>query len=128
MQLFAFLLIGLIYFSSCSKGSDSQKPVVTIITPIAHDTIPNSESEIMMQFTATDNSSLSSIILEINDANGSNVYADTKEIYGTSYSYKNSFVILKHPLKTKELIMTVHVLDENKNETIVSDDFFIAGK
>ena len=39
MQLFAFLLIGLTHFSSYSKVGDSQKPVVTIITPVAHDVI-----------------------------------------------------------------------------------------
>ena len=127
MKIVLACCLGLLLFTQCGKLSDSVKPVITIISPIHKDTIPGEENEVVMQFTASDDKALSSLILEINDENGINYFADTKQIFGTSYSYKNSFIVFKHS-KIKELIMTVHVMDENKNETVVSSDFYLAPK
>ena len=127
MRIILICCFGLVIFAQCGKMTDKIKPTVTIISPLTKDTILGTESEVVMQFNAKDDNALTSLILEINDVNGINYFADTKQIFGTSYSYKNSFSVSKHS-KIKELIMTVHVLDENKNETVVSSDFFLAPK
>ena len=128
MKFIPLCLYFLTLLTGCNKVGDTEKPKVSISYPINNDTIPVTESEVIMQFTATDNTALSSLILDITDVNGNSFFADSKEIYGTSYNYKNSFSILIHPSKTKELIMTVHILDENKNESISTSTFYLAPK
>ena len=127
MKIVLFCFFGLFIFIRCGKLSDKVKPMITIISPHTKDTIPGVDNEVTMQFTASDNDALTSLILDISDINGINYFADTKQIFGTSYTYKNSFIVSKHS-KMKELIMTVHVLDENKNETVVTSDFYLAPK
>ena len=126
MKFMFFSILALFFFTGCSKLSDTEKPKITITSPVQNDTIAGSISEVQMEFIATDNATLSTFILEITDNNGSSLFADSKQIYGSSYSYKNSFVVLKHPLKTKELTMIVHIVDEAKNETISSTTFYLA--
>ena len=125
MKFFFVLFTFLFSILGCSKLNDTEKPVITIISPNSNDTIPASLSEVNLQFTATDNIALSSLILEINDTNGSNYFADSKEIYGKNYSYKNSFVVLKNT-KLKALVMKVHVLDDAKNECVSTRTFYLA--
>lgn len=126
MKFVVFCLFTTILLSSCSKMGDTEKPKITITSPIHKDTIYGSETEVLMQFTASDNASLTSLILEIKDSNGSVLFADSKQIFGTSYTYKNSFVITKTPLKTRELTMFVHITDESNNEEVTSTTFFIS--
>ncbi len=126
MKFVFFSIIALYSITSCSKLSDTEKPKITITSPSQNDTIPGSISEVTMEFITTDNATLSSLILEIADKNGSSLFADTKQIFGSSYTYKNSFDVIKHPLKTKELTMTVHIIDEGKNEAISSTTFFLS--
>lgn len=124
-----FLLLGIITivtFTKCKKVNDTEKPKISITSPINKDTLPVSQSEVLMQFTATDNKDLSSMIIDISDDVGNNYYGESKEIYGTTYTYKNSFNILVHPSKIKTLTMTVHILDQSKNETIESSTFFLS--
>ena len=120
--IFLFLLVTTF---GCSKLNDSEKPVITITSPKTNDTIPASTSEVNLQFTATDNSALSSLILEINDLAGNNYFADTKSLYGKNYSYKNSFVVVKNT-KLKALVMKVIILDEAKNESVSTTSFYLA--
>ena len=110
----------------CSKLNDSEKPVITILSPNPNDTIPASTSEVILQFTATDNTALSSLSLEINDTNGNNFFTDSKELDGEKYSYKNSFMIVKQPTKTKALIFSIQLTDENKNQVISNSTFYIS--
>lgn len=126
MKLVCFGVLVVLFFTQCSKFGDTEKPIITINSPLNQDTIPGAASEVIMQFTATDNKSLSSLILEISDSNGNKYFSDTKSIFGTSYNYKNSFSIAKHSSKYKELTMTVHIIDETNNEAISSTTFFIA--
>ena len=126
MKYVVFCFFTSILLSSCSKMGDTEKPKVTITSPNQKDTISGSVSEVSMQFNASDNISLSSLILEITDSNGSVLFADSKQIFGTSYAYKNSFVITKHPSKIKELTMVVHISDESHNEEITSATFYLA--
>ena len=126
MKLVCLGVLVILFFTQCSKFEDTEKPIITIQSPLNHDTIPGAVSEVTMQFTATDNKSLSSLILEITDSNGNNNFSDTKSIFGTNYNYKNSFIIAKHSSKYKELIMTVHIIDETKHEAIASSTFLIA--
>lgn len=128
MKLIVISFLSVIVFSRCSKMGDTEKPTINISSPTINDTISGNEDEVIMQFTATDNESLSTLVLEIQDTNGVNLFADSKQIFGTNYSYKNSFLILKHPLKTKELFMTVHISDESHNEHVSSTRFFLAPK
>lgn len=121
---FIFFLLVITAFG-CSKLNDNEKPVITITSPKTNDTIPASTSEVNLQFTATDNNALSSLILEINDLNGKNYFADSKVIYGKNYSYKNSFTVVKNT-KLKALVMKVIVLDEAKNESISTTSFYLA--
>ena len=125
MKFFFVLLTFLFSILGCSKLNDTEKPVITIISPNSNDTIPASLSEVNLQFTATDNIALSSLILEINDTNGSNYFADSKVIYGKNYSYKNSFAVVKNT-KLKALVMKVHVLDDAKNECVSTRTFYLA--
>ena len=125
MKFFFVLLTFLFSILGCSKLNDTEKPVITIISPNSNDTIPASLSEVNLQFTATDNIALSSLILEINDTNGSNYFADSKKMYGKNYSYKNSFVVLKNT-KLKALVMKVHVLDDAKNDCVSTTTFYLA--
>jgi hypothetical protein len=125
MKFFFVLLTFLFSILGCSKLNDTEKPVITIISPNSNDTIPASLSEVNLQFTATDNIALSSLILEINDTNGSTYFADSKKMYGKNYSYKNSFVVLKNT-KLKALVMKVHVLDDAKNDCVSTTTFYLA--
>ncbi len=125
MKFFFVLFTFLFSILGCSKLNDTEKPVITIISPNSNDTIPASLSEVNLQFTATDNIALSSLILEINDTNGSNYFADSKVIYGKNYSYKNSFAVVKNT-KLKALVMKVHVLDDAKNECVSTRTFYLA--
>ncbi len=121
---FIFFLLIITTFG-CSKLNDNEKPVITIISPSTNDTIPSSTSEVNLQFTATDDSALSSVILEINDLHGNNYFADSKALYGKNYSYKNSFIVLKNN-KLRALVMKVILLDEAKNESVSSTSFYLA--
>ncbi len=121
---FIFFLLVITTFG-CSKLNDKEQPVITITSPKTNDTIPASTSEVNLQFTATDNNALSSLILEINDLTGNNYYADSKALYGKNYSYKNSFTVVKNT-KLKALVMKVIVLDEAKNESISTTSFYLA--
>ena len=121
---FIFFLLVITTFG-CSKLNDKEQPVITITSPKTNDTIPASTSEVNLQFTATDNNALSSLILEINDLTGNNYYTDSKSLYGKNYSYKNSFTVVKNT-KLKELVMKVIILDEAKNESISSTSFYLA--
>ena len=125
MKFFFVLFTFLFSILGCSKLNDTEKPVITIISPKSNDTIPASLSEVNLQFTATDNIALSSLILEINDTNGSTYFADSKKMYGKNYSYKNSFVVLKNT-KLKALVMKVHVLDDAKNDCVSKTTFYLA--
>ena len=125
MKFFFVLFTFLFSILGCSKLNDTEKPVITIISLNSNDTIPASLSEVNLQFTATDNIALSSLILEINDTNGSNYFADSKVIYGKNYSYKNSFAVVKNT-KLKALVMKVHVLDDAKNECVSTRTFYLA--
>ena len=125
MKFFFVLFTFLFSILGCSKLNDTEKPVITIISPNSNDTIPASLSEVNLQFTATDNIALSSLILEINDTNGSTYFADSKKMYGKNYSYKNSFVVLKNT-KLKALVMKVHVLDDAKNDCVSTTTFYLA--
>ena len=64
MKFFFVLFTFLFSILGCSKLNDTEKPVITIISPNSNDTIPASLSEVNLQFTATDNNALSSLILE----------------------------------------------------------------
>lgn len=125
MKFFFVLFTFLFSILGCSKLNDIEKPVITIISPNQNDTITASYSEVSLQFTATDNIALSSLILEINDTNGSTYFADSKKMYGKNYSYKNSFVVLKNT-KLKALVMKVHVLDDAKNDCVSTTTFYLA--
>jgi hypothetical protein len=133
LEYFMFLAMkfNFVFFSflisilGCSKLNDTEKPVIKIISPNQNDTIPASSSEVSLQFTAIDNIALSSLILEINDTNGSTYFADSKKLYGKNYSYKNSFVVLKNT-KLKALVMKVHVLDDAKNDCVSTTTFYLA--
>jgi hypothetical protein len=122
-QFIFFLLI--ITTFGCNKLKDNEKPVITITSPKTNDTITGNTSEINLQFTATDNSALSSLSLEINDLTGNNYYTDSKALYGKNYSYKNSFEVVKNT-KLKALVMKVIILDEAKNESISTTTFYLA--
>jgi hypothetical protein len=123
---FIFVFFILLFLTlGCSKLNDTEKPVITIISPILNDTIAASTSDVNLQFKATDNTALSSLVLEINDTNGSTYFTDSKELFGKNYSYKNSFVVLKNT-KLKALVMKVHVLDDTKNECVSTTTFYLA--
>jgi len=125
MKLLYIALLLLLTTYSCSKQNDSEKPVISISSPKTNDTIPASSSEVVIQFSATDNNALASLLLEINDLNGNNYFTDSKAIYGKNYSYKNSFVVVKNT-KLKALLMKVTILDEAKNESTATTSFYLA--
>lgn len=122
--IFSSILITLISIR-CSKLKDTEKPIISIISPKSNDTIFGTNSEVHLDFTASDNSKLSSILLEINDLNGKNYFTDTKTLTGQNYSYKNSFLVLKNT-KLKALVMQVKILDESDNENIALSTFYLA--
>ena len=109
----------------CSKINDSEKPIINILSPKTNDTISGNNSEVFLEFTASDNNRLASLNLEINDENGKNYFADTKILAGQNYSYKNSFLVLKNT-KLKALVMKVNILDESKNESLSLRTFYLA--
>lgn len=122
--IFLIFLITLISIR-CSKLKDTEKPIISILSPKSNDTIFGTNSEVHLDFTASDNSKLSSILLEINDLNGKNYFTDTKTLTGQNYSYKNSFLVLKNT-KLKALVMQVKILDESDNENIALSTFYLA--
>ncbi len=109
----------------CSKLNDSEKPSINILSPKTNDTISGNNSEVFLEFTASDNNKLASLYLEINDENGKNYFADTKTLAGQNYSYKNSFLVVKNT-KLKALVMKVNILDEAKNESLSLRTFYLA--
>jgi hypothetical protein len=95
------------------------------LSPKTNDTISGNNSEVFLEFTASDNNRLASLYLEINDENGKNYFTDTKTLAGQNYSYKNSFLVLKNT-KLKALVMKVSILDETKNESLSLRTFYLA--
>jgi hypothetical protein len=95
------------------------------LSPKSNDTIPGNNSEVYLEFTASDNNTLANLYLEINDVNGNNYFTDTKTLAGQNYSYKNSFIVLKNT-KLKALVMKVNIIDEAKNESLSTRTFYLA--
>lgn len=123
---FIFLLCFIIFGTiSCSKFKDTEKPIITILSPRSNDTITGSNTEVFLNFSASDNEKLSSLLLEISDTNGNTYFTDTKTLSGLNYSYKNSFLVLKNT-KIKALVMKVRILDVSGNENIALSSFYLA--
>jgi hypothetical protein len=122
-----YFIFFLFYFSlfGCSKLKDDEKPKITVVLPKMNDTIRSNNTEVDLQFYASDNLGLSSLILEINDVSGNNYFSDTKTLHGKEYSYKNSFIVLKNT-KIKPLVMKIHIQDENQNEEVCYTTFYLA--
>ena len=109
----------------CRKLNDVEKPIINILSPKSNDTISGNNSEVYLEFTASDNNTLANLYLEINDVNGNNYFSDTKTLAGQNYSYKNSFLVLKNT-KLKALVMKVNIIDEAKNESLSTRTFYLA--
>ena len=109
----------------CRKLNDVEKPIISILSPKSNDTIPGNNSEVYLEFTASDNNTLANLYLEINDVNGNNYFSDTKTLAGQNYSYKNSFLVLKNT-KLKALVMKVNIIDDAKNESLSTRTFYLA--
>ena len=109
----------------CRKLNDVEKPIINILSPKSNDTISGNNSEVYLEFTASDNNTLANLYLEINDVNGNNYFSDTKTLAGQNYSYKNSFIVLKNT-KLKALVMKVNIIDEAKNESLSTRTFYLA--
>jgi hypothetical protein len=125
MKLILIYCLFIAFSIGCSKLNDSEKPSINILSPKTNDTISGNNSEVFLEFTASDNNKLTLLNLEINDENGKNYFADTKTLTGQNYSYKNSFLVLKNT-KFKALVMKVNIQDESKNESLSLRTFYLA--
>jgi hypothetical protein len=125
MKLIFIFCLFVTIFLGCSKLNDSEKPIISILSPKTNDTISGNNSEVFLEFIASDNIKLASLYLEINDVNGNNYFADTKTLAGQNYSYKNSFLVVKNT-KLKALVMKVNIVDEAKNESLSTRTFYLA--
>jgi hypothetical protein len=99
--LFKFILIILISVSivhlySCKKKTpetDSEKPFLSIMEPLANDTTSMVvEPEIHVEFTATDNDYLKSLIVTLKDSLNNIVFSSSPTVDGLkSYSFHQHY-------------------------------------
>lgn len=107
----------LFVLSSCLKNEDLNNPTLTLISPKENDTLTDSQSEYNIQFKASDDVGLKSETLKITDETGKSLTSEKRNIYGTSYSYTNTFVFGGTPGKITKLYLSIEIEDEGSNIT-----------
>ena len=122
---FSILFFVLFFAISCKKNEDKTKPTILLISPKENDTLTDYQSEYNIQFRATDDVGLKSETLKITDDSGKTLSSEKRSIYGTSYSYTNTFVFGGTPGKIIKLYLSVEIEDEASNITDNITPFFI---
>lgn len=97
-NIFAIILLtSTVAFISCTKkssSSDTEKPVITIAEPTANDTLTYSiDPEIHIEFTATDNNALHSLLVELKDDNNTILQSSSPDVLNLkTYSFHTHFI------------------------------------
>lgn len=96
MSLFFLSFITFISFTSCKKNkssSDTTNPIIAIVEPTDLDTLKLSvESELHIEFTASDNSSLHSLEVNLLDSSNAILFQSTPNVMDqTSYAFHSHY-------------------------------------
>lgn len=107
------------FMSACKKrnySTDTTNPVITIVEPMANDTIEVSvDPEVHIEFTATDNEVLKTLDISVKDANGIQLFAESPNVAGNNvYPYHNHF-IPSNITTGKEITVNLKAVDANNN-------------
>jgi hypothetical protein len=126
-SMFYFFLVTLFFLviSSCEKNKDNTPPTISFITPNENDTLTSSQTEYTIEFVAKDDHSLLKETLMISDENGKVLTSENRNIYGSTYTYKNTFSFGGTPGQIKKLKLTVIIEDEENNLNEMSIPFFV---
>jgi hypothetical protein len=97
MSLFFLSFITFISFTSCKKNkssSDTTNPIIAIVEPTDLDTLKLSvESELHIEFTASDNSSLHSLEVNLLDSSNAILFQSTPNVMDqTSYAFHSHYI------------------------------------
>jgi hypothetical protein len=123
-KIFFFCILSLCIIS-CKKVKDTSPPTIRFISPIENDTLVGSNKEYTIQFEAKDNLGLFSETLTIYDENNVTLSEETRSIYGTVYTYSNTFEFSGTPNKIKKIVLKVTIEDEAKNLTSQKIDCYL---
>ena len=107
------------FMSACKKrnySTDTTNPVITIVEPMANDTIEVSvDPEVHIEFTATDNEVLKTLEISVKDANGIQLFAESPNVAGNNvYPYHNHFIPI-NITTGKEITVNLKAVDANNN-------------
>lgn len=125
-KLFFFVaVLGCIY--ACKKDSDhetdTQKPSIVIIEPMANDSFAASDS-VHIEFTLNDNDELHEMKMEIMNASDSVLFSDSAHLDQASYSYHKHY----HPAPVSSvtaLKLNVRASDHHDNTESKMVQFYI---
>ena len=125
-KIYLFLIItSVINFISCSKQNDNINPTITLISPKENDTLLNSKKEYVIQFQAQDETGLLKEKLKISDQSGLVLTSEERDINGTLYSYKNTFIFGGTSGNIKSLFLDIEIEDEAHNSSTKRIPFFV---
>jgi hypothetical protein len=125
-KIYLFLItISVFNFISCRKQNDNINPTITLISPKENDTLANSEKEYTIQFQAKDETGLLKEKLKVSDQSGVVLTSEERDLNGTVYSYKNSFIFGGTAGSLKSLFLEIEIEDEAHNRLTKRISFFV---
>ena len=123
LALFAICILGSSLFG-CENAdeSDLQQPTLTVVSPADNDIVPL-ESQVRIQFSATDNDELALWVINVNNKTiGNSVWADSENLTGNSVSVTRDFTTTSSGATEYEVVISV--IEAAQNEAIEKRTFF----
>ena len=118
-------LIFILLILSCSKNKDTTPPTLRLISPKENDTLNAQKSEYNIEFEANDETSLFKEYLKIIDEQGNILTTEERSIYGSNYSYSNTFNFGGTSGKIKKLFLIISIEDSGYNKIEKSIPFSV---
>lgn len=125
---FLFLFVLAINIQCTKKNADTTVPSISLVTPQNNDTINGLQSEIPIEFIATDNDRLDEMEMNIYDSIGKNVAHEKTSIFGTSFHYTSAINFQSSSTKRKELELEIKIKDKSGNSQSSRTKFYIITK
>ncbi len=129
--LIIFISVSIVQLYSCKKKTsetDSEKPFLSIVEPMANDTTSITvEPEIHVEFTATDNDYLKSLIVTLKDSLNNIVFSSSPTVDGLkSYSFHQHYSPAAAITGTTLYKANITATDKSNNTTTQEFLFYVA--
>jgi hypothetical protein len=121
--IFTLSALVLLSFNSCKKD-DTEKPTLSIIEPLAGDTLYLSQDpEIHIEFTASDNEELHEVSVDLKDAQGNTFFNRTDDVDLKTFSFHEH--VMPDIAAGIEFTLRIEANDHSGNSNTEELQFFV---